>query len=453
MQSIDQIISDLHHGKISSRHLTEQCLGRIEQDPEQAGRVYLKTFADSALRQSELFDQLRAEGIVLSPLMGLPISVKDLVDMEGQPTTAGSTFMASVRPVTKNATIVERLQAAGLVILGKTNLVEFAYSGVGINPHYGTPLNPFNREEGLVPGGSSSGAAVSVSDGMALGAIGTDTGGSCRIPAALCGLVGFKPTAARVPRDGVFPLSSSLDSIGPLAASVNCCYLLDAILSGEQAQELDPVDPVGIRALIPEGYLLTKTDEHVDDCFARAVDALENAGAEIKREQLPAIEQVPQVSSKGGFAAAEAYYYHHHTMAEHGEKYDQRVLSRIAAGEHISAVDYQAIIELRQSVQQGWRDEERFDLMILPTTPITARPISSLAADEDFFAANGLYLRNTSVANVLDCPAISIPCHQEGTAPVGLMLIGKQGRDRQLFRAAKAVEDVLGQVVAGLSRS
>lgn len=196
MQKIDQMISDLQAGVVTSRQLTLQCLEKIEADSVQAEKVYLQVFAETALQQSDLFDQLRVRGIVLSPLMGLPISVKDLIDMEGQPTTAGSTFMAEVRPVAKNATVVERLQAAGLVILGKTNLVEFAYSGVGINPHYGTPLNPFNREEGLVPGGSSSGAAVSVTDGMALGAIGSDTGGSCRIPAALCGLVGYKPTAA-----------------------------------------------------------------------------------------------------------------------------------------------------------------------------------------------------------------------------------------------------------------
>lgn len=443
MLEIDKVISELQSGVVTSRQLTEQCLSRIEEDADQAQKVYLQLFAAQALAQSDAIDQLKKQGIILSPLMGLPISVKDLIDVEGCPTSAGSKFLADIRPVTKSATVVKHLQAAGLVILGKTNMVEFAYSGVGINPHFGTPINPYHKEEQLVPGGSSSGAAVSVTDGMALGAIGSDTGGSCRIPASLCGLVGFKPTAERVSRDGVFPLSHSLDSIGPLSESVNCCYLLDAILSGEGVSSLDPVDLSRVNIVVPDGYLLTKLDTHVENTFFGVLESLKGLGVTIQREQLSVVGEIPQVSSKGGFAAAEAYYYHQQYMTEYADQYDQRVRSRIAVGEHMSASDYQAIIDLRRSVQQTWAKDDRFEAMILPTTPITARPIASLTSDEDFFAANGLYLRNPSVANVLNCPSISIPCHKKGTAPVGLMLIGKAGQDRRMFRLAKAIECVL----------
>ena len=443
MLKIDKMISELQSGTVTSRQLTEQCLVCVDQDSDQAHKVYLQLFADHALAQSDAIDQLRKQGISLSPLMGLPISVKDLIDIKDCPTSAGSTFLAKIRTVTENAPIVERLQAAGLIILGKTNLVEFAYSGVGINPHFGTPLNPYNREEKLIPGGSSSGAAISVTDGMALGAIGTDTGGSCRIPASLCGLVGFKPTAERVSRKGVVPLSHSLDSIGSLSDSVHCCYLLDAILSGGKVVSLDPIELSRINLVVPDGYLLTQLETYVETTFFKTLDSLECSGVPIEQEPLPAIEKIPKVSSKGGFAAAEAYYHHQPYLSDFADQYDQKVRSRIAAGEHMSASDYQEIIDLRRSVKSAWENEERFDAMILPTTPITARPIDSLASDEDFFTANGLYLRNTSVANILNSPSISIPCHENGKAPVGLMLIGKTGRDHRVFRLAKALEDVL----------
>lgn len=443
MLKIDKMINALQSGAVTSRQLTEQCLACVEQDSDQAQKVYLQLFADHALAQSDVIDQLRNQGILLSPLMGLPISVKDLIDIKGWPTSAGSTFLENVRLVTKSAPIVERLQAAGLIILGKTNLVEFAYSGVGINPHYGTPLNPYNRAEQLVPGGSSSGAAISVTDGMALGSIGSDTGGSCRIPASLCGLVGFKPTADRVSREGVFPLSHSLDSIGSLAESVNCCYLLDAILSGEEAASLGPVDLSRVSFVVPDGYLLTKLDRHVETTFFEVLESLKGSGATIHREQLPVVDEIPKVSSKGGFAAAEAYYHHQQYLSEYADEYDQKVRSRIVVGEQMSASDYQAITALRRSVQEAWAKDERFEVMILPTTPITARAIASLATDEEFFAANGLYLRNTSVANVLDCPSISLPCHKKDTAPVGLMLIGKAGQDQRVFRLAKTIESIL----------
>ena len=206
---------------------------------------------------------------------------------------------------------------------------------------------------------------------------------------------------------------------------------------------LDPIELSRINLVVPDGYLLTQLEKYVETTFFKTLDSLECSGVTIEQEPLPAIEKIPKVSSKGGFAAAEAYYHHQPYLSDFADQYDQKVRSRIAAGEHMSASDYQEIIDLRRSVKSAWENEERFDAMILPTTPITARPIDSLASDEDFFTANGLYLRNTSVANILNSPSISIPCHENGKAPVGLMLIGKTGRDHRVFRLAKALEDVL----------
>jgi aspartyl-tRNA(Asn)/glutamyl-tRNA(Gln) amidotransferase subunit A len=216
-------------------------------------------------------------------------------------------------------------------------------------------------------------------------------------------------------------------------------------MSGEDPRLPDPADPSRIRAVVPEGYLMAKMDPHVRDSFNAALAVLDAVGMPIRRERLDVIDQVPGVSSKGGFAAAEAYHYHRRYIADYKECYDPRVLDRIAAGERISACDYQDIVTLRRVLQRGWEDDGRFEVMLLPATPITARPLAALAADEDFTAVNNLYLRNTSVANVLDCPSISIPCHKEGEAPVGLMMIGKMGQDRRLFGLAKAVEKVLNR--------
>src|SRR5947209_7127231 len=222
MQSIAQAAAALNTGA-KSRGLTEECLARIENKAGEGQRTFLKVHAEAALAAADFHDRMRASGAAVSRFAGIPISIKDLFDIAGDVTTAGTMVLRDAAPAAADAPAVARLRAAGFVAIGRTNMTEFAFSGIGINPHYGTPLSPYDRKARRIPGGSSSGAAVSVSDGMAIGAIGTDTGGSCRIPAALCGVVGFKPTAARVPKQGAFPLSITLDSIGPVAASVACC--------------------------------------------------------------------------------------------------------------------------------------------------------------------------------------------------------------------------------------
>src|SRR6266404_4067777 len=230
MRTLAQSALDLAGGT-SSRSLVEECLARIADPAGEGRRVFLKIHADTARAAADAYDALRRHGAAPSLFAGIPISVKDLFDVAGDVTTAGSVALRHAPPATRDATAITRLRAAGFIPIGRTNMTEFAFSGLGINPHYDTPRNPYDRKTGRIPGGSSSGAAVSVTDSMAFGAVGTDTGGSCRIPAALCGLVSFKPTAKRIPLGGVLPLSSSLDSIGPLAASVVCCAALDAVLA------------------------------------------------------------------------------------------------------------------------------------------------------------------------------------------------------------------------------
>src|SRR5665213_3342171 len=231
-RTIAPLAAALAAGQVTSRELVDRCLANIAAPDGQGARVFLKVHAQQARASAEFCDQARARGTPLPAFAGIPISVKDLFDVAGDVTTAGSVLLRDAPAASHDATAVARLKATGFIVIGRTNMTEFAYSGLGVNPHYGTPLNAYDRNTGRVPGGSSSGAAVSVTDGMALAALGTDTGGSCRIPAALCGLVGFKPTARRIPLAGAFPLSTSLDSIGPIASSVQCCATLDAIMAG-----------------------------------------------------------------------------------------------------------------------------------------------------------------------------------------------------------------------------
>src|SRR5260370_40202533 len=231
MRSLSQIAARLDAGE-PSRALIDQCIERIKDPAGEGDRVFLKVYGEAARTAADAFDQLRRRDATPSPYAGVPIAVKDLFDVAGDVTTAGSVALRQAPAATRDAPTIARMRAAGFVPIGRTNMTEFAFSGLGINPHYGTPRNPYDRKTGRIPGGSSSGSAVAVTDGMAMAALGSDTGGSCRIPAALCGLVGFKPTATRVPTDGTMPLSQTLDSIGPMAATVACCAVLDAVLAG-----------------------------------------------------------------------------------------------------------------------------------------------------------------------------------------------------------------------------
>ena len=435
----------LREGRVSSVELTEAALARAQDEAGEGARVFTRLYAESALAQARASDTLRAAGIVRSAVDGLPISIKDLFDIEGETTMAGSVAREGEPAADADAEVVQRLVAAGAVIIGRTNMTEFAYSGLGINPHYGTPLNPYDRATGRIPGGSSSGAAVSVSDGMSAAAIGSDTGGSVRIPAALCGLTGFKPSAWRVSMDGVLPLSANLDSIGPIAASVRCCAELDAILSGEGGPVPEAMPLRGLRLAIPTTLALDAMDKHVAESFAAAVSRLKSAGALVDEIAVPEFAELSAINAKGGFTAAEAWAWHRDLIARAGKRYDPRVVSRIMRGKDMSAADYLDLLDAREAwVAAVDRRIAGYDALIMPTTPIVAPAVADLQASDDaYYAANGLILRNPTLINFLDGCALSLPCQAAGTAPVGLMIAGSNGADRRILAIGLSVEELL----------
>ena len=445
VSTLNELTLALSEGRTTSVALTELALARAQDAAGEGARVFTKLYAESALAQARASDTLRAAGIVRSAVEGLPISIKDLFDIEGETTMAGSVAREGEPAADANAEVVQRLIAAGAVIIGRTNMTEFAYSGLGINPHYGTPLNPYDRGTGRIPGGSSSGAAVSVADGMAVAGIGSDTGGSVRIPAALCGLTGFKPSAWRVSMTGVLPLSANLDSIGPIAGSVRCCAELDAILSGDGGPVPEAMALRGLRLAVPTTLALDAMEKHVADSFAAAVAKLKVAGALVEEIAIPEFAELGNINSKGGFTAAEAWAWHRDLIARAGKRYDPRVVSRIMRGQDMSAADYLDLLDAREAwVAAVDHRIAGYDALIMPTTPIVAPAVADLvASDEAYYAANGLILRNPTLINFLDGCALSLPCHAQGTAPVGLMISGSNGADRRILAVGLAVEALL----------
>jgi aspartyl-tRNA(Asn)/glutamyl-tRNA(Gln) amidotransferase subunit A len=374
----------------------------------------------------------------------LPISIKDLFDVGGSVTRAASIALPNAAPASSDAPVIARLRAAGAVILGKTNMTEFAYSGLGLNPHFGTPLNPFERSVRRIPGGSSSGAAVSVSDRMAVAAIGSDTGGSIRIPAALCGLVGWKPTASRVSRQGVYPLSTSFDSIGPIAADVATCAWLDEVLSGETVRPRPLSELRGVRLAIPSGLLSADTDAPVSRAIGRALESLSRAGAILVEMPLPDIMEVPRVGAGAVIVACEAYACHRRNIAEQGPLYDPRVRARLEKGADYSAWEYVDALRCRAaSIEAVGRALQGFEGWLMPTVPIVAPRIDELADDASYVETNRLVLRNSSIVNFLGGCAISVPCHAAGEPPVGLTLAALGNSDLRVLGMAEALERVL----------
>ncbi len=442
--TLASLADDLENGRTSARKLVDECLARIADSSGEGARTFLHVDAEAAIEAAEAMDRLREVKAAPSPFAGIPVSIKDLFDIKGQVTRAGSRALEDSAPADADAPVVARLRRAGFIVIGRTNMTEFAYSGIGINPHYGTPKGAWQRGVGHVPGGSSSGAAVSVADRMVHGALGTDTGGSCRIPAAYNGIVGFKPTQRRVPLDGGVPLSFTLDSFGPLARTAQCCAVLDAVLANE------PIAPVrsrpikGMRLAVPTTVALDELDDEVARTFERALETLSRQGALIERIAVPEFLDVGVMNTKGGFAAAESYAWHRYLIASKGNVYDPRVSMRILRGESISAADYIDLLAARKSLIA--RAEKRlapYDAMVLPTTANTPPRIADLADDKAFTKANLLSLRNCSLINMIDGCAISLPCHRKGEVPVGFMLAASGGSDRRIFELAAAMEGAI----------
>jgi aspartyl-tRNA(Asn)/glutamyl-tRNA(Gln) amidotransferase subunit A len=442
--TLGSLAADLDAGRTTARALVDACLAKIADKDGEGARAFIHVDAEAAIEAAEAMDRLREVRAAPSPFAGIPISIKDLFDIKGQVTRAGSRALDDSAPAAADAPAVARLRRAGFVVIGRTNMTEFAYSGIGINPHYGTPKGAWQRGTGHVPGGSSSGAAVSVVDGMAHGALGTDTGGSCRIPAAYNGIVGFKPTQRRVPLDGAVPLSPTLDSIGPLARTVACCAVLDAVLANEPLTPLQPRPIKGLRLAVPTTVALDDLDDPVAQTFERALENLAGEGALIQRIAVPEFLDVAPMSAKGGFAAAESYAWHRYLIVSKGDIYDPRVANRILRGESQSAADYIDLLVARKSlIARAAARLAPYDALVLPTTANTPPRIADLKDDQAFTKANLLSLRNCTLINMIDGCGISLPIHRDGEVPVGLMLAATGGSDRRIFELAAAMEGVI----------
>ena len=436
--------------RITSRQLVEQSLAAIKNPLGEGARAFLLVHENAALAVADRVDAQRRSGAKLTALAGIPISIKDLFNEAGVTTLGGSKVLVGAPAATHDSTVVERLRKAGAVIVGRTNMTEFAYSGLGINPHYGTPRNAFDRAAARLPGGSSSGAAISVTDGMAAGAIGTDTGGSVRIPAALNGLVGFKPTARRVPLDGVLPLSTTLDSAGPIAKTVADCVLLDTLLANEADGNLAPAQLRGLRFAVPKTVFQDDLSPVVASAFAAALARLSAAGAAITELPMAEFAQAAAVNPRGVISSIEAFAWHRRWIKEASDKYDPRVIVRIRPGEAVTAADYIELLQGRKRfVGEVGNAASGYDAMLMPATADTAPTIAEVTKDdESYFRWNGRMLRNASLVNLFDGCALSIPCQEPGTAPVGLMIAGVAGTDRRILAIGLAVEAALRQLPA-----
>lgn len=446
-QSLAELKSKLASGKVTARALVEDSLARIG-DPQGEGKAaFLTVHTERARHLADHYDSARKAGHPVPPHAGIPFSVKDLFDEAGEVTRAGSRVLAEAAPAKHDAPAIARLKQAGFIAIGRTNMTEFAYSGVGLNPHYGTPRSPWDRKTGRIPGGSSSGAAVSVADGMVPLAIGSDTGGSCRIPAAYNGIVGYKPSTGRVPLTGAYPLSASFDSIGPMANSVACCATADAIMAGTEIDVPQALLADRIRLAIPQSHLIENLEPAVASAFARAIATLRAAGMHIDEIDYRELRDIPAINAKGGIVVVEAYAHHRKQLDQAMDIYDPRVSRRIMAGSQISAADLVDIIAARQQlIRNNARLMASYDALVVPTTPNVPPAISELARDEDYMRLNAVSLRNTSIGNFLDQCSISLPMHAPGEPPTGLMLMAPHGRDQHMFALALATEAALASI-------
>ncbi len=442
--SLQQAIDGLARGELNAQQLSEAALQCIHQPQGEGKAVFTQVYEAWAKQQAEASLKRRLAGEPLSALDGIPVSIKDLFDVAGEATTAGSHVLADAPVAKVHAHVVSRLLAAGAIVVGKTNMTEFAYSGLGINPHFGTPANPFDRASRRIPGGSSSGAAVAISDGMCLGSIGSDTGGSVRIPAAFCGLTGFKPTARRIPMDGVLPLSQSLDSVGTLAHDVASCVALDGIIADEPLQ-LHRYSLADAHFAVPQTLVLDGLEPEVASAFNAALQRLRDAGAKISDIPCHEFAELADINATGGFTALESWAWHQSLIASNEAGYDPRVVSRIRRGEALGEADRQRLVAQRADWQQRVSAAiGDFDVLLMPTVPLIAPTIAELEASEEaYFRANGAALRNPSVINFLDGCAASLPCQAAGSAPVGLMVAALPLQDADMMSWALAIEACL----------
>ena len=446
-----------HRDAVAARRLSAEDAARAALAAAAAPpcrHAFVRRFDALALATAAALDRMHAAGAPLTPLAGAPVSVKDLYDVAGFPTTAGSRSLRDAEPASADAPAVQRVRAAGAVLVGHTQMSEFAFSALGINPHHGTPANAATSAfdaSPRAPGGSTSGGAVSVAAGAALAALGSDTGGSIRIPAALHGLVGFKNTQRLTPLQGTVPLSSTLDTVCAITRDVPDAIRMHELLA-DRCVALSGRPLQAWRLAVPRTLMLDALDPTVARAFERALQALRRRGAQIDEIALPPLQELAALMAQGGFAAAESWAWHRRRLAERAADYDPRVALRIRRGEAIGAADYLDLHAARAS----WIDRmaglmHGVDALLSPTVPIVAPELAPLvASDERFFATNALLLRNPSVVNMLDGCAISLPCHAAGELPAGLMVWAGALSDDRVLDIALAIESTLrGQLATG----
>ena len=409
--------------------------------------TFIRTSFDAALATARTVDARRDAGGAAPPLAGLAVTVKDLFDVQGEVTAAGSTVLADRPPAPIDCPVVARLRRAGAAFVGRTNMSEFAFSGVGINPHFGTPVNPATLKldpEPRIPGGSTSGGAVSVATGAALVALGSDTGGSIRIPAALQGLVGFKNTARLTPTAGAIPLSTTLDTACAITRSVRDAVLVHQVLADRRVL-LEGRSVGQLRLAVPTRGMLDGLDTTVSTAFERSLATLRAGGAQVDEIELAPLGDVARINATGGFSPAEAWAWHRQLLAEHEAAYDPRVALRIRRGAGMSAADYIDLLHARARwIAEMAAAMQGFDALLSPTVPCVAPPIAPLLADDAaFFATNALLLRNPSVVNLLDGCALSLPCHAADEMPVGLMVWAGALQDDTVLDVSLAIEAAL----------
>ena len=422
------------------------CETLLERIDAQTSPVFLRVTRDRALEEARAAAGRYRRGAPLSPLDGVPIGWKDLIDMAGEVTTAGSDLYRDAAPATGDAPIVRHAASAGMVSLGKLNLTEFAYSGLGLNPHRGTPANP--HDGARAPGGSSSGSAVAIASGLCPCAIGTDTGGSVRIPAAFNGLVGYKSSEGRIDKAGVFALSSTHDTVGPLARSVADCIALDRVLRARRVDLPEATPLATLTVHVPDGIVMEGLEDGVARSFERSLALLEGAGARIVRAPLPPLDATARlVGELGSITAAEAYGQHRALMeSAERERVDRRVVDRILIGKAISAANLETLFAERRRLIAEVAATLDGALLLMPTAAHVAPPVAPLEADDDLFhAVNLKTLRNTAIGNFLDLPGLALPNGTDGGGmPTSLLVSTVGGDDDRLLAAGLSIEQALG---------
>ena len=447
MTSLRALSEALKTTEITSTELVNDALARAKK----SNSVFIQ-LNEGLPSLAKSIDRARAKHKPIPALAGIPVTLKDLFNVRNERTLAGSMARKDfAQPEAKDAEVIAPLREAGLLFLGRTNMSEFAFSGIGKNPHYGTPLSIWDRQTGRLPGGSSSGSAVSVAEGIVVASLGSDTAGSCRVPAAFNGVVGVKPSYGRMSLMGIYPLSPTSDAPGPIAGDVDSCYILDQLMSGRWSTNdslplLKHRKPQSLKCVVPEAEVIEELDSEVRSAFELALDTLTEAGVHIRTEKMPVIDTSIDLFYNKAIVMYEAYQHHLEWLEQYGDAYDPFVLPRILAGKTISDEEqqerYRAKAEVVRLFNQHYRQLDA-DALLYPTTPCVPPAISETDDPDDARRVNLRCLRNTVTVNYFDGCSISLPCHRNREAPVGLMASSINGDDENLYSVAAAIELIL----------